>query len=351
MLFRKKIPFPTLLLIVTSIIALIYTALWFKAASVLENTILNWVSQQNREGLQVEHRAIKIHGFPFFLRATIDGPSFANARPITQNGDSTKAHPNRWQWKSEFLDIDILPYDFSKIVFSPRGSQILQLPQAEERLQNWQGSANQIRASLGRDKDREWFFVLDIVAASLSTQDKSINVAFSDLLINVGPNPQNETILHSSLLVNKLNYNEEASLQRNASLDEIQIALSTTHIDQFEGESPVTFWASKGGQLNIDRVLLTKTPSQFAAKGKMSLDRAGFPEGEISMHIAKPSNFIEIIQNSNLLTNDQTQALTGATAIAVLTGGGKIDKQFLFHDGRLMMDGQDLAELPKVFAP
>ena len=338
----KNIPRGQLLfiivLVISVLILLAYTIVWQMGARAMKGAVFGWITDQREAGLNITHGDVKTGGFPFFLRTLIDTACI---------GDEKNGH-----WCAEQLAIDALPYDLNRLIFSPSGSQTLNLKNFPDGYQNWSGRADRIRASLGRDKEREWFFALNIKDGSLMGDNVQASLASNNLIINLGPDQNRPQDIRLQIQIEGLS--GEVALDndpfRNLALDRIEISLAGEAIDQFGsvGAHPLRDWSRQGGSVAIDRVLITRGESQFAAKGDVKVDGDGYPQGEIEILFVKPFPLLEQIEATKVLTEAEAASVRGAVAVATMAQGGKIDGSFVMQDGVLRYDGQLLTKLPVI---
>lgn len=330
---RIKIPFYAWPIAVALFVAIGYTILWHKAADGMEQYVDEWIADQRKSGLVIEHNEKRTHGFPFFLRTSIEDIGM---------GDKTN-----WFWETEKLDIDILPYDFSKIIFSPSGKQKLNLPTLIPGWQILEGQAENIRASLGQNKKAKWFFILDIQDGVIKNDTTNLTSNFGNFLLNVSQPVESKDTITLTTQLNDLDAAaSEGELDYLVKLPVFQLAMSATKTKKFE-EGPA-IWSQEGGQLQIHRIIAQDTPAIFASKGTLNLDTDGYPAGNIDLHLEKPGNFLTTLRNSGFVTEEQADAATGAIALASLSTGGVLEKQIILRDGGIFVDGQRVADLEKI---
>ena len=132
---------------VAAVIFVAYFMLWRYGASEMKTAVGEWVEDQRAAGFDVSHGALKTDGFPFFLRLHIDEPHIAS--------------PGAWDWRTDRLTIDALPYDLNKLIFSTRSEQEVFLDGAGR----WRVNADDFRVSIANDKKRDWVFATTIGGA------------------------------------------------------------------------------------------------------------------------------------------------------------------------------------------
>jgi hypothetical protein len=78
-------------------------AYWFLAAAAVEEALAVWVGEQRARGLEVDHGAVEVSGFPFSHRVTIAAPRLADP-----------GHPLAWRWQAERLVISARPWALNR---------------------------------------------------------------------------------------------------------------------------------------------------------------------------------------------------------------------------------------------
>ena len=94
---------------IAAIVFLGYFMLWRAGASEMKKAVGAWVEDQREAGYNVSYGTLIADGFPFFLRLHIEDAHIA-------------AH-GLWDWQTERLTIDALPYDLNRLIFSTRSQQ------------------------------------------------------------------------------------------------------------------------------------------------------------------------------------------------------------------------------------
>src|SRR5437667_9841954 len=96
--------------IVALVLALaLYTGYWFYAAGLVRQGIVDWIEARRHEGYTVGADRIAVGGFPFVLRARLDGavleqgrvePSYELRLPILV-GEAPPWSPRRWTLRGD----------------------------------------------------------------------------------------------------------------------------------------------------------------------------------------------------------------------------------------------------------
>ncbi|MEL6113187.1 MAG: DUF2125 domain-containing protein [Pseudomonadota bacterium] len=325
---KKKAPsrFVIGLTIFTVIAFGLYTVFWFMGARTIKKSVVAFVEEQRAAGSVLTHGAIKSEGFPFLLRTRID--------------DIDWQMPDAGQWRADALYIDALPYAFDRVIFSPQGTQSLSVPTLAAPYQNWTGSGETIRASIGRDAHTGWAFILELKTLLLAANANPARLTLADLIVNIHPDQSDGDTLLLTALSGDLQWTEG---QAKARLTAVELEAALTDYLTLDLEAPQV-WADNGGMIRLDRLRIADDPAQLTATGRLGLDPAGQPRGQIETVLEKPAPFLETMTSLGLIDTDNRAAISGGLAMASLAGGGRIKSVFMIEKGAVLMDGVPLGE-------
>ena len=76
---------------------------WFLAAAAVDEALAAWVGEQRARGLEVDHGAVAVSGFPFSHVITIAAPRLADP-----------GHPLAWRWQGERLVVAMRPWALNR---------------------------------------------------------------------------------------------------------------------------------------------------------------------------------------------------------------------------------------------
>lgn len=320
---------------VVALIFIAYTIVWNIGARGMKQAVNDWIADQRENGMIVNHGKIATGGYPFFLRTTVEMVDIRQ--------------PSQWQWQSQKLAIDALPYDLTKIIFSLHGEQNFTIETVPVPFGAWRGAGEQIRASLGLDKSKNWFFILELDQINVSAVYTDAKAEVEKLIFNLGPEGQNQTTIASRLKVDDFYVNIRGDgLDRVIRFGSLQSSIDVTDVDKISDEKPLSDWSAQGGEVKIHHITLADAPAQFVATGTLAVDPQGYATGLVETSLTKPNNFVEIIRNSNLVPKEQVDAMGGGLAVALLASGGVIKTPILLEQGKVSVNGNVVADLPPI---
>ncbi len=310
---------------VAGVIFFAYYLLWRIGAGEMEKSVVQWIADQRAMGIEITCDAITRDGFPFFLRVHIDQPRIAA--------------PEAGRWRGERLSIDALPYDLTRVIFSPTGAQELYV----EGYGDWRINAGDIKASIASDKNRGWVFSVTIGNAKARSLSDGANAAIDSLIFDLAPDIAAPTTLALTLAA--------AGLKINASdtafhLAELNTVLNLTRTDLLSGPDPISQWRNAGGALVVGGLTAEIEETRFSVSGEIGLDAADYPAGRLQAEIANPAGLAEWLGAAGALSPEEaTSAGAGLTLLAI-AGGGKISAPIDFSNGAAEIAGVKLANLP-----
>ena len=335
---RATVPFYVWPVIFVGVVAIGYTIAWHIAADRMEEAIASWITDQRENGLTVEHGDITTAGYPFFLRGRVDTPTIAEAQ--------------RWQWSAPRLMIDILPFSFDRIILSPQGAQDIAVTLDGTAPINLRVTAEKLRASLGTDKNTDWFFAFDGADINIAGQGPEFSGTLDNVTLNLVPSGQDLTTLSLGLRATGFHGSAHTptsngqTSEHQLTIGSLDSAIALTRTDTLE-ESPY-HWQRANGALQIGHIIVTNEPAQLAITGAVSLDSNMTPAGTIETRMVKPAPFLTVIRELNVFEPEMLAAINGAVTLATVTGGGAIEKTFVLSDGSVKMDGQEIARLSPI---
>lgn len=311
---------------IAAVIVFGYYLLWRAGAAEIKKAVSSWTEEQRNAGLEVSYETIQTDGFPFFLRVHIDRPSIAA--------------PGEWAWRGERLSLDALPYELNKIIFSPVGEQTVELTGHGV----WRAVADDFRASIARDAEREWIFSANIGNMTARRESDGAEAAISSLIFDIAPAPADITTLTLTLAGNGVTYKTNPSV---FTLAQIQTVTALTHTHLLQGEDPAQ-WRENGGALIINGLIAELNTATVSVSGDLALDQAQYPAGRLNAEIANPAGLAETLGDAGVLTPNEAEAAAAGLMLMALAGGGKITAPIVLKDGEAQIRGVKIAELPQV---
>lgn len=307
---------------VAAVIFVAYFMLWRYGASEMKAAVGEWVEDQRAAGFDVSHGALKTDGFPFFLRLHIDEPHIAS--------------PGAWDWRTERLTIDALPYDLNKLIFSTRSEQEVFLDGAGR----WRVNADDFRVSIANDKKRDWVFATTIGGAKARREEDGAIASLGSLVFDLAPAETDRTALTLNLLATDAHINAGGAGMR---LDKVQTNLAVT--EAYALGDPV-LWRGAGGALHVNGFFAQLDEGRFAAAGTLFFDGEGRPKGELKTEVIAPAPFIRLLGQAGAMSEEEADSAAASLTLASIAAGGKLTAPVELKDGAAHIAGVKIADLP-----
>lgn len=307
---------------IAAVIFVAYVMLWRYGAGEMKKAVTLWVEDQRAAGFDVSHGALKADGFPFFLRLHVEEPHIAA--------------PGAWDWRTQRLTIDALPYDLNRLIFSTRSEQELSL----NNYGDWRIAAEDFRVSIANDKKRDWLAAVSIGDATATRELGGAEASLGELIIDLAPDEADLTVLTLNVML----VEAQANANENAlNLDKLQTSLS---VSEAYAMSDADAWRRAGGTLHIGGFFAQLEEGRFAAAGTLKLDGDGFPEGALKTEIIAPAPFIELLAKAGALNAQEAEKAAAALTLAAIAAGGKLTAPIELKEGAAHIAGAKIADLP-----
>lgn len=302
-----------------------YYLLWRFGAGEMEKAVDQWVEDQRAMGIEVSHEAITRDGFPFFLRLHIDQPMIAA--------------PEAGRWRAERLSIDALPYDLTRVIFSPTGAQELFVKDYGA----WRIDADGIKASIASDKNRGWVFSVTVGEAKAQSLSSGASAAIDSLIFDLAPDAAAPTTLALTLSAGGLEVNAPDTAFH---LAELNTVLNLTRTDLLSGPDPISQWRDAGGALVVGGLTAEIEETKFSVSGEIGLDAADYPAGRLDAEIANPAGLAQWLGAAGALSEEEATSAGAGLTLLTIASGGKISAPIDFGNGAAEIAGVKLANLP-----
>ena len=303
-----------------------YYMLWRAGAAEMKKQVGIWVEGQRALGLDISHGPLKADGFPFFLRVHVPSPDIAD--PSAQ-----------WRWRSESLSLDALPYDLNRLIFSPSGEQVL----STQNLGEWRTHADDFRASIKRDKKRDWVFSVTITAAKGRRAEDAATYQLGSLVMDLAPAPEALTTLTVNLAAQDFSL---AGKEKTHHLAQLQTALSLSETMALSGPAPTAMWRAADGVFHINHFFADIEETKLAIAGNLQLDENFYPAGQLKTEIIKPAGLTTLLGDAGVLSPTEAAAASAGLGLLAIASGGKITAPLEFHDGGAHIGRVKIANLP-----
>ncbi|MFC7292075.1 DUF2125 domain-containing protein [Hirschia litorea] len=90
---------------------ILFTVYWFVASHYIKKGVLNWMSEQEAQGFQIQHQGVGIAGFPYRFELNVQSPKVTT--PDT-----------KWTWSTDRLQIVMQSYNFNHYIAYAPGKHI-----------------------------------------------------------------------------------------------------------------------------------------------------------------------------------------------------------------------------------
>ena len=309
------------------VVLLAYYFVWRVGADEMKSAVNDWVLEQRAAGLEVSHGELSAEGFPFFLRVRVETPSVAA--------------PGAWRWRADALYLDALPYDLNKLMFSPEGEQILWAAGYGE----WRARASDLRASIARDKKREWKFAMNIEGLEALRADNDARFALTSLIYDLAPDAEDPGTIELSLAADGVSALSDG---RNIGPGAIRTVLTLSHADWLAPPDPAGQWRTAGGALTISGLIAEIDGARLSVAGDVNLDRENYPAGRLQAEIANPAGFANLLGQTGALSPQEAEAAAAGLTLMAIAGAGKLNAPIDLRNGEAQIAGVKIADLPKI---
>ena len=289
----------------------------------MEKTAAQWIEDQRALGYDISHNGISRKGFPFYLRLKVDAPKVTT--------------PEGWRWHAPIFFVDALPYDLTRVIFSPYGEQTLYLDGNEK----WIMNAEEAKASIGVDKNRGWFFSLSIKNGLASNGTDKGSIAQLDL--DLAPSAIDISTLTLMLIATGAGGQSDDA---NWALDQLNLAVDLTHADLLPLTDGIDLWRANDGKLVVKALEAQEETGTVRLKGAVTIDEADYPAGRLEAEITNPAAITSWLADAKVISPQEAETTGAQLTLLAIAGGGKIQAPIEFADGAATVSGVALAELP-----
>ena len=284
---------------IAGVIVFAYFLLWRAGANQMKLAVEDWVEDQRLSGLAVEHGPITSGGFPFFLRVHIDAPKIQST--------------DIWHWSGERLSLDALPYNLNKVIFSTTGEQLFRVAPYGE----WTLIADDMRASITKDRSREWVFSMNIGDATATRTQDNTTLSLENLIFDLAPAQSERSTLTLNLAATRFDATSNGeiysleTLQTSAALNQSQLLSFGTNA-----------WRDAGGSLQIIGLFADVEETKFRGSGEITIDENDRPLGTIDAAIENPAGFARMLGRTHAISRNEAEvAAAGLSLMAFATAG------------------------------
>lgn len=306
-------------------IFLAYLFVWLAGARQMREAVEDWATDQRESGREASIGRFKATGFPFFLRGALT---------------DVKVASGKWRLETPRVFIDAQPLSPSRFIVSTREPFIVDFGGEGE----WRVEAPGARASISRDKEREWRLDVEAGPSRLARIDREGTVVASSFLLSAAPNNIDRTRIFIGLSATAIEFAEPG---REVDLDAIDLAIAIAGAT--EQATSLRSWRDGGGAVDIQNAAATKGTARAQISGTVAIDADGYPAGRLEAAIGDPASFVEALAAVGVLRATDVDNARAALSLIAIASGGKIVAPFVLEDGEATIAGVRIGKLKPVF--
>ncbi|MCB2111994.1 MAG: DUF2125 domain-containing protein [Parvularculaceae bacterium] len=287
--------------------------LWRAGAHAMREALDEFTVTQAASGARVNYEPLRAKGFPFFLRGIARNFSI-------ESGDRA--------YSCAQTNIDALPYQLDRIVFSCTGAQLIKFGAAQ-----WTISAPDARASIERDSERGW--IVRIQTGAAYAESSEIRYAADSLNLNLAPEKGDPATFDISLRA----IAAHASKAPGARLDRIDAAIRLGPADAFETRRIDIL----GFEAHVGESVLKASGAAYSRSDSLN--------GRLEASLEKPAEMARAIAAFGSPNEDEARAIEAGLAMLAVAWGGTIAAPIIIEDGVVSLAGVRLGEISQTAQP
>ena len=305
--------------------AVLHAAYWFYAANQIEQVALDWIEEQEAAGYAVEHRGIKVVGYPFRFSLRAEAPRLT--APPQEGG---------WTAAVERLAATAQFYDLNHWIVTPDGqAEVL----VDER--SYRAAADSARLSL-RAQDgvtrRIGASVENLTIAGQGDPPPGVQ-SITRLVMSGFLDEADQLAIRLQVEGVGIGAHVIAESISNEFGDQVGLARLDVSVSQWNALARVADpeeWRRAEGEMIINQAQLIWGPAELSGDGEIGLDGNLLPDGRLSVVVTDPDTLIGALEASGLVYGEQANALRLAALVAPRREGG-IAMAFRLQDGGVFL--------------
>ena len=310
--------------------ALVWSGWWYALAKGQEAGLGAWFDARARHGWQAEHAGIGLTGFPFLLEREITDIQLADPK-------------TGWAWSAPWLRVVSDTFIPNRVEVTWPDAQSLAVPGERTDI-----TSSTMVALLELEPD----LALGLIHAS-------VDVAGLDVRARPGPAGQGWTASAGVVVadvaerVNDDGYTVAFRAEKvilpeplMARIDPTGLAGRELERMTFDGsavfDTPLDRTLIEDGHLALRAAVIRRAEFQWGrmhldARGKIKVDKQGYPKGKIKITARHWREIISLAQRSGVIGPDVAEALETALELVALLGGDRdeLDATLKFDDGEV----------------
>jgi hypothetical protein len=328
------------------ILLAVYTAWWYVLGTRLQDGLESWAAARRAEGWSVSYSGRRLGGWPTTARVVVTDFALRGGAPEL---------PIAIDWHAEVLDLELSPFDPSRLALVPRGPELIGLaggPPVEV-------SARTLKAIVPVAQPRSPPWPIDLVGSSLrlSGSAKAAPAIVSRLSVHATLAPQASSgtaALGTIVSADGIDLPRGRSWPLGEHMDfaAAQIAISGPVPPRDNPMSRARTWRNAGGDVTLTNGVLRWGPLDGRASGHATLDANLQPSAEAVARVTGYAQALDVLAAHQVLSDHAALAAKAVLSLVAESppegGAPVLDVPFAVHDGILSVHGIPVAHLPQL---
>lgn len=323
-----------------------YTIYWFILAAAVRDGIAVWAAQRRAEGYIVEYSGLEVSGYPLRVQSEA-----RDVRLAGRYGDTD------WEWRSQRLSGNVLPYSLKHIVLRAPEPQEFILNNANDGVVKKYFLAPDIAmASLVRDSGRLSRLAVDFSGGKIhgGAITGAITLGRAQLHARQGNDQiENPPLLELALEIENTAYAgfSGSALGGNLALLSVNIAVEGTR-PAASGVAGIHEWRDTGGIVQVQELKINWGPLQISAAGTTALDAQDRPIGSLTAKLHRYDGLINALHAAGQLSDEEQAAASLALGLITTAAGsesGDLLLPLVLQDGEIYLGPVRIAKLQPLF--
>lgn len=319
-------------------LAALYVGLWYYAAGLAQDSVLDWIEARRGEGAVVGFERMDIGGFPFHLRFAVDRPAI-----------SWPSADAPWGWEADRVTAEMRPWNFRRVTLLAPGRHTVSWT-TNGVGRTARGQVESLRARVRLDGATPVAGHIEVKAAEFAdggTLDR-LTLGSGTLDIRLAPSATADV----RLTAREIGLPSAWSLPLGA--DVAALELDAAVLGNFPPGPLVDvlgLWRDDGGTIEVRHLGLTYSPLALAADGTLALDGALQPIGAFTARIEGFFETVDTLREKGAIRSQD--AVTAKMVLGILAkrndaGHISLAVPLTLQDRRLYIGPVPLAEVPPI---
>ena len=344
-----------IVIVITALVAVVYTGYWFFIASNIKDGVKTWVEQRSGLGLSLAYERIEIGGFPFAFRIILRNPALAAARPGPIGGVT------HWAWRGSGATIELKPWNLRRATIDLSGRHDAEFTlKGIRRVISGNIAHFMVATTIHSDHNPE------SVLVTLKGVDLKGDQAGQEVIVRQGrifgerlfpaEITEKTPTFGFSVDLNGVKFPRQLKLPLGHSLAKLLAEGKVMgRINDIRSFDDLAGWRDAGGTLELERIEI-KYGALFArATGTFAFDRKMQPVGAVTANIQGLFSTINALRDAKIIrSRDATMAtlVLGALSRRPDNGGpASVSLPFSLQDGLLTAGPVTLMKVPPIKWP